>query len=182
MDKWGTGCLDVLIAGPNGLPWRRGGVEPGKCPTCLAHELRRQGDKMNLKIEDGILLKPHALARHDDGYSPPPKGWTPEDIADITALAQGIVAKADQVDAPTWQAAKLEAWLAVERQHYDDNKPWVGWVPVAPQTDRKIRRAYRNLFVEMNGGQYPPKRDEHAIFPPDGMYEYRNGRMSPKGE
>ena len=132
---------------------------------------------MNLKIEHGILLKPHALARHDDGYSPPPAGWTPEDIDDITALAQGIVAKADQMDEPTWTAAKLEAWLAVEHQHYDDNKPWPGWVPIIYQIDGRIGRAYRNLFVEMNGGQCPPKRDERAVYPPDGMYEFRNGKM-----
>ena len=132
---------------------------------------------MNLKIEDGILLKPHALARHSDGYSPPPVGWTPEDITDITTLAQEIAAKADQMDEPTWQAAKLEAWLAVERQHYDDNKPWSGWVPIDYQTDKRIGRAYRNLFVEMNGGQCPPKRDKSALYPSDGMYEYRNGKM-----
>ena len=133
---------------------------------------------MNLKIEDGILLKPHALARHSDGYSPPPAGWTPEDIADITALAQEIVSKADQVDAPTWQSAKLEAWLAIERKHYDANKPWSGWVPISYQTEKRIGRAYRHLFAEMNGGQCPPKRDKRAIYPPDGMYEYRNGKMS----
>ena len=133
---------------------------------------------MNLRIEHGILLKPHALARHTDGYSPPPTGWTPVDVADITALAQEIVAKADQMDEPTWQAAKLEAWLTVERRHYADNEPWAGWVPVVYQTDRRIGRAYRNLFVEMNGGQCPPKFDEHATYPPDGMYEYRNGEMS----
>ena len=133
---------------------------------------------MNLKIEDGILLKPYSLAWHGDGYSPPPAGWAPIDIADITALAQEIVAKADQVDEPTWQAAKLEAWLTVERGHYADNEPWAGWVPIVYQTDRRIGRAYRNLFVEMNGGQCPPKFDEHATYPPDGMYEYRNGKMS----
>jgi hypothetical protein len=137
---------------------------------------------MNLQIEHGILLKPYSLARHSDGYSPPPTGWTPIDIDDITTLAQEIVAKADQMDAPTWQAAKLEAWLAIERQHYDANRPWAGWVPVVYQADRHIGRAYRNLFVEMNGGQCPPKFDKHATYPPDGVYEYRNGEMRLKGD
>ena len=132
---------------------------------------------MNLQIEHGILLKPHALARHTDGYSPPPTGWTPIDIDDITALAQEIVAKADQMDEATWQAAKLEAWLAIERRHYADNKPWAGWVPIVYQADRRIGRAYRELFVEMNGGQCPPRRDKRAKYPPDGMYEFRNGKM-----
>ncbi len=134
--------------------------------------------KTLLKLEDGILLKPYTLARHTDGYSSPPAGWTPEDINDITALAQEIVAKSDQVDEPAWQAAKLEAWLVVERQHYDANELWAGWVPISYQTDRRIGRAYRELFVEMNGGQCPPRRDKHAIFPPDGMYEFRNSRMA----
>ena len=136
---------------------------------------------VRLRIEHGILLKPHALARHGDGYSPPPAGWTPVDIADITTLAQEIVAKADQMDEPTWQAAKLEAWLAIERQHYDANQPWAGWVPVVYQTDRRIGRAYRNLFVEVNGGQCPPKFDKRAKYPPDGEYEYRNGKMKLRG-
>ena len=130
-----------------------------------------------LKLEDGILLKQYSLVRHTDGYSPPPKGWTPEDIDDITVLAQEIVAKADQVDEATWQAAKLEAWLIVERRHYDANEPWAGWAPISYRTDRRIGRAYRELFVEMNGGQCPPRRDKCAKYPPDGLYEFRNGRM-----
>ena len=72
----------------------------------------------------------------------------------------------------------MEAWLTIEKKHYDANEPWAGWVPTTYQTDRRIGRAYRNLFVEMNGGQCPPKFDEHATYPPDGMYEYRNGEMS----
>ncbi len=135
--------------------------------------------KTLLKLEDGILLKPYTLARHTDGYSPPPKGWTPEDIDDITALAQEIVARSDQVDEPAWQAAKLEAWLTIERRHYDANEPWAGWVPISYRSDRNIGRAYRNLFVEMNGGQCPLKFDDRAIFPPDGLYEFRNSRMIP---
>ena len=61
---------------------------------------------MNLRIEDGILLKPHALAWHDDGYSPPPAGWTPEDIDDITTLAQETMAKAETIDAETWTTGR----------------------------------------------------------------------------
>ena len=132
---------------------------------------------MNLKIEHGILLKPHALARHTDGYSPPPKGWTPEDIDDITVLAQKIIATNEPIDAESWATAKLEAWLMIERQHYDANEPWAGWVPITYQTDKRIGRAYRNLFIELNEGQCPPQRDKRAKHPPDGMYEYRNGKM-----
>lgn len=132
---------------------------------------------MNLRIEDGILLKPHALAWHDDGYSPPLAGWTPEDIDDITALAQEAVAKAETIDEEAWATAKVDAWLTIERQHYDAKQPWLGWVPVVYQDDKRIGRAYRELFVEMNGGQCPPARDEHAKYPPDGLYEFRSGKM-----
>ena len=130
-----------------------------------------------LKLEDGILLKQYSLAWHTDGYSPPPKGWTPEDVDDITTLAQENIAMGNLVDAVVWQSAKLEAWLIIERRHYDTKQPWFGWVPVAYQSDRRIGRAYRNLFAEMNGGQCPPRRDKRAKHPPDGMYEYRNGKM-----
>ena len=133
---------------------------------------------MNLRIEDGILLKPYALARHDDGYSPPPSGWTPFDIDVITRKAQEIMAlSGDQVDEPSWQTAKLEAWLAIEKQHYDNNEPWSGWAPVVYQIDRKIGRAYRQLFLDLNGGKQPARLSTRAKFPPDGEYEYRNGKM-----
>ena len=138
---------------------------------------------MNLKIEDGILLKPHALARHTDGYSPPPAGWTPEDMYDVNRLTANLALASDGT-LEALKHAKVEAWLTIEKKHYDANEPWAGWVPTTYQTDRRIGRAYRNLFVEMNGGQCPPKRDKHAKYPPDGMYEYRNGKMSllPKDE
>ena len=73
-------------------------------------------------------------------------------------------------------------------------KPWPGWVPVVAALDKDIIKAYRALFLRMNaeaGEELAAKftlRNRRidagkikVTWPPDGWYEFKNGRMEPTG-
>jgi len=140
--------------------------------------------KTMLKLEDGILLKEYPLPWREDGYNPPPRGWYPDDMPDIIAMTQRLLAelfKAEGAEALTklaQQKARLKSWKTFEHLHQHRRETWRGWVPIVFQFDRVIGKAYRRLFVEINGGKRPIKQ-AHAQYPPDGLYELRNNRMIP---
>ncbi len=123
---------------------------------------------MNLLIEHGQLLKPYALPWSPDGWVIP-KDWTPERTPEMTA-------RFDALQAARPEAAPFALWEQVEHDEGERlqsrRKPWPGWVmlpapsfPNATKKDKRISKAYRRLYVEM---------DER---PPDGRYSFRGGKM-----
>jgi len=144
---------------------------------------------MKLRIQDSILLKAHSLPYYPDGLPrDTPAGWTPDDTL------PEVIARADELYA---------AWIADERfvtpefalnaaavQHRDalreQHKPQPGWMVVGlGKDDRKIRKAYRELFIRLNGGidlaKHLPilSKMKAAVWPPDGFYVFKNGAMRP---
>ena len=143
---------------------------------------------MKLKIENGILLKPFVLPWRPGGYVKPP-GWTPDpDLPGLhdRALELDALMKEAGNAPPIPNLALRQAEVEYERKMAAAKKPYPGWMPISPQTDPDISRAYRRLFVQMN-----PDRDAPAMltklpggrekveWPPDGEYVYEKDRMEP---
>jgi len=126
-----------------------------------------------LLIEHGQLLKPYARPWRPDGWGPAPPGWTAADdewIEQRTAeLMDGWrkVLEKEPVLAIAKQQARQERGELLQAER----KPWPGWVPTNPRADRRITRAYRELFKAMNGNGAKVK------WPPDGYYVFANGKM-----
>jgi hypothetical protein len=135
---------------------------------------------MDLLIENGILLKPYDLAWTPNGWAAAPAGWTPD--RDARVLAQ-----ADEIQRAEPATPREFALLAAEkkrgRELYRKRHPWHGWVPVTARADRKISRAYRQYFMDMNpdvineGNVMSGAARARAAWPPDGRYIFRNGKI-----
>lgn len=140
---------------------------------------------MNLLLENGQLLKPHALPWSPGGWVIP-DGWTPERTTEMHGRFELL--RADNPDAPAFLL-----WQQIEKDEgeylHAARRPWPGWVMVpsphsakATKEDRRIGKAYKALFIEMNpqyeelvkAGKRPPGDVE---WPPDGRYRLRNGKM-----
>ena len=137
-----------------------------------------------MRIEDGILLKPYALAWSEDGYSKRPVGWRPDDTS------EWVQKRADEIlsQMQTRENVVLPRIFALNSAANDygkelakQRKPWPGWVPVVASYDRNIARAYRKLFVEMNPDVDPnvPLSRRNSVYPPDGWYEFSGSTMRP---
>lgn len=141
---------------------------------------------MHLRIENGVLLKPYALPWRKDGFVRI-LGWTPERSSPWiqNRIAEIEVARAETLNTkplPELIAQQAEAEYGKELQ--DARQPWRGWIPVSAVQDRRISRAYRQLFVRMNPEHKDPVMQmklrggrSRVIFPPDGEYTYANGKM-----
>lgn len=140
---------------------------------------------MKLRIEDGILLRPYALAWKPEGWSPPPAGWTPDDTCKwvkekAAELAEDFKRNNDGQEVPSVFTLKVAAQNHGDHLH-KNRAPWFGWVPVDAMKDRDISKAYRKRFSEIN----PQVSDvtvelarKKATWPEDGWYEFVNGKMS----
>lgn len=139
--------------------------------------------KILLKLEDGILLKQYSLPWRDEGFRTPPAGWTPIDIDAIQEMADKLltddIVAGQELDKHSGQRVRLKAWQTFEQLHNDRREMWMGWIPIIFQHDRKIGKAYRRLFVELNDGKRPPRQSMRAVYPKDGMYELKNNHMVP---
>ena len=143
---------------------------------------------MKLRIEDGILLKPYALAWTTEGWGKRPVGWTPDDTNEwVRERADELLAQTtskDNLVLPRIFALKAAA-DDYGKELYEQHKPWPGWVPIVASFDRNIARAYRRLFIEMNpnvDNPTVPIARKHAVYPPDGWYELRGSKMNPLQE
>ena len=144
---------------------------------------------MRLRIQDSILLKAYSAAYHPDGRAAP-LGWTPDDtLPEVQAHADELFAAwvADErfvTHEFALEAAAMKHRDAMRKQH----KPQPGWMVVGlGQPDRKIRRAYRELFARMNDGKDLAKHQPiihkmEVTWPPDGFYVFERGVMRPEGE
>jgi hypothetical protein len=149
---------------------------------------------MKLRIEDGILLKEYCLAWKPKGWGKAPPGWTPDDTCKwVQQRAAEILvgAKAD-VDARGANGEQLTIFALKKASfEYGDvvhqkRRPWMGWVPISAMWDRKISRAYRNLFLEMNPDIPDPAAEAkmksgRVQWPADGFYEF-DGRVMSRTE
>ncbi len=139
---------------------------------------------MNLRIEQGLLLKPYLAPymRKDGGSHRMRKGWTPDRTPELQKLFDDFRAmKPDAPEAIVWKMAEVERG----NQLAEFKRPYPGWFPIGPQSDKAISRAYRALFRRMNpdadkrvklaGRWSGPK----AVYPPDGDYTFEHGVMRP---
>lgn len=134
---------------------------------------------MNLRIENGFLLKPYLVPydRKSGGHKVRP-GWTPERTPEMHARFDELRAERD--DMPTFLL-----WKQVEHERGEQlaarRRPWPGWFPVGPKSDRDIARAYRELFKRMNPEERVKMGDvwsgPPAQYPPDGDYVLEGGVM-----
>jgi len=142
---------------------------------------------MLLRIEDGILLKPYTLPWREEGYTRPP-GWTPDATSWIKRRANTLeVQWRMTMDTPPPRLiAEQQAETEYGRKMKEGRHPWPGWVPVsaANRNDKKLRTAYRKLFIRMNPEHSDPGMQaklrggrDKVLWPPDGEYTYANGRM-----
>lgn len=137
---------------------------------------------MKLKIEDGFLLKPCAAPFNTrTGKHNALNGWTPDRTPAMQARFNELRAETEP-SVPTfliWQQVEIEEGKRLAELR----RPYPGWFPVRPQTDKRIAKAYRELFLKMNpdadrrvkiGGVWsgPP-----AVYPPDGDYILDGGEM-----
>lgn len=139
---------------------------------------------MNLKIEQGVLLKPYLApyTRKDDGGHRIRPGWTP----DRTPAMQG---RFDELRAEPGDTPDFLLWKQVEHERGQQlvrrKRPYPGWFPVRPKSDKAISKAYRELFVRMNPDADKRIRvgnvwsGEKAKYPPDGDYVLEGGVMRP---
>ena len=119
---------------------------------------------MNLKIENNQLLKPYLApySRKDGGSHRKRTGWTPDRGPEVQAIFEKL--RTDRPDAPDfflWQLAEQERGAELIKRR----RPYPGWFPVLPVQDKKIGKAYRELYARM--GEYPP----------DGDYVFEGGVM-----
>lgn len=142
---------------------------------------------MRLRIEDGILLKPYSLAWTPEGWGKRPRGWTADDVVPwVQERADELLTQTtskDNLVLPRIFALKRAAedyGAEMDEQH----KPWPGWVPINPSTDRDIAKAYRRLFIAMNPDTdvTVPIAQRNAVYPLDGWYEFKGGKMIKEGE
>jgi hypothetical protein len=136
---------------------------------------------MNLKIEQGILLKPYtAPLDKSTRKHRTPNGWTPERTSEMQSAFDALKEKhSDTPDYMIWAQVEQKQGERLAKQ----GKPWPGWFPVLPKMDKRISRAYVALFQEMNpnadkrvkvGGKWSGPEVE---YPPDGDYVLRGGKM-----
>ena len=140
---------------------------------------------MKLRIQDNILLKEYSLPYADGLLPDTPLGWMPDDtLPEVQAHADEL--HAEWIAAGRFAVRDFALETAVLRHSislHEQKKPRPGWMVVSlGEGDRDIRRVYRDLFVELNGGQCPPARDERAKYPPDGFYIFEDGVMRPEDE
>lgn len=142
---------------------------------------------MNLLIENGQLLKPRSLPWQPTGWAIP-KGWTPERTPEMEV-------QFDKSQAALPDAPPFVLWAQIQN---DEGKrlqlarrPWLGWVmvpsplsPVATKQDKRVSRAYRRLYSELNveyskfiDNKLKPPPGVKLTVPPDGRYVFRGGRM-----
>jgi hypothetical protein len=141
------------------------------------------GKPLPLRIENGILLKPYLApySRDNGGSHRKPDGWTPDRAYPPLAQLYQELKKQfpDRPDFVVWTVAEQEAG----RQLIARRRPYPGWFPVRPKTDRDISRAYRELFQRMNPDAKRRVRlgdvwsGPKVQFPEDGDYELRDGEM-----
>lgn len=124
---------------------------------------------MRLLIENKILLKEYARAWTPTGWGKAPKGWTPDECSEwVHARSEEMMAEARAKELVTSREfTKRAAAAEYGKVLYKLKKPWPGWVPIIAQHDRKISKAYRQYFVELEQ------------CPPDGFYTFHNGKMRP---
>jgi hypothetical protein len=133
---------------------------------------------MDLLIEQGHLLKPHARTWHPSGWGHAPAGWTPD-------RGDWVQNRADELQQAVEQEGSILprefALLKAEQAHgellHKARKPWPGWVPILPKRDKEISRAYRELFQRMNPDRAPDLPAKAAQWPGDGRYRFVKGRM-----
>ena len=134
----------------------------------------------DLLIENGILLKPHNLSWRPAGWQKPPAGWTPQRTQPILDAADQL--QKETPDLPRFLALQQAEQREGERLHAL-RRPWPGWVPINANVDRRISKAYRNLFIEINPDHERltkwDTQNERVTWPLDGRYVFKNGRMSP---
>lgn len=142
-----------------------------------------------LKIEDGILIKQYSRPFKDGQFAAPPAGWTPDDggqwVEDRVYQLQAERKKNREI--PSWFFAIRQAAVEQGRVFREKRQPWPGWVPVGlGQHDRKIRKAYREYFVELNKDSVTRDKNnssveqiQQALRPPDGFYDLKNGKFVP---
>ena len=114
---------------------------------------------MNPRIEDGFLLKPYAAPFNTrTGRHNALNGWTPDRTPAMQARFNELRAETEP-SVPTfliWQQVEIEEGKRLAELR----RPYPGWFPVRPITDKLIVRAYRKVE-----------------YPPDGDYILENGVM-----
>lgn len=137
---------------------------------------------MNLKIENGILLKPYTApyTRKQGGGHKIRPGWTPERTPEMHARFEELRAERDDIPA-------FLLWKQVEHERGQQlaklRRPYPGWFPVGPKSDPDIVRAYRELFRRMNPGSEKRvklgsvRSGPPVQYPPDGDYVFERGEM-----
>lgn len=139
---------------------------------------------MNLKIEGGFLLKPYAASytRKGGGGHKIRKGWTPDRTPEMSARFAELKAEGSDVpDFLLWKKVEHERGEQLARR----KRPYPGWFPIGPRSDKAISRAYRKLFLRMNPGSDRRVRvggiwsGPKTIVPPDGDYIFEGGVMRP---
>ena len=138
---------------------------------------------MRLRIQDSILLKEYSLSYTDGLLPDTPLGWTPDDtLPEVQAHADEL--HAEWIAAGRFAIRDFALETAALRHSislHEQKKSRPGWMVIGVgEEDRDIRRVYRELFVELNGGECRPACDEYARYPPDGFYVFENGVMRPE--
>lgn len=137
---------------------------------------------IRLQIKQGFLLKsyfaPYAPA--NGGGHRMRQGWTPDRTPAMHARFDELkleTAGKNVADFLLWKQVEIEEGKRLAKL----KRPYPGWFPIGPQSDKAISRAYRALFVAMNPGsggvRATPRRK--AIYPPDGDYIFERGVMRP---
>jgi len=129
---------------------------------------------MNLLIERGILLKPYAAPLDiATGKHRVPDGWTADRTPAMHARFNELEAEIPD------ETPGFVLWAQVEREEGERlakfKRPCPGWVPVK-QSERRIVKAYRELFIRMNPGSNGKARPG-TKWPPDGRYVLRGATM-----
>ena len=136
---------------------------------------------IELLIENGILLKRWTVAWTPDGWSRRPHGWTPDRDEWVVTRAKELQSKEPNM---FLEFALRKAEVERGQMLYKQRQPWPGWVTVSlNKEDKKIREAYRQLFVKLNP-EYPEdskpnvRMADPVKWVPDGRYIFRNGEMA----
>ena len=133
---------------------------------------------MDLLIKSGILLKRYHLPWRPSGWEIP-AGWTPDD-AWMQQRADALLLLGEK----TRPASARELTRKKLERDYRENPwllrhPWPGWIPVGLD-EKDLQRAYRELVSAFNPGRATSVVGMTAKlkWPPDGRYEYANGRIA----
>jgi hypothetical protein len=143
---------------------------------------------MRLMIEGGILMKEYALPWRPGGYNHK-DGWTADNRNEwVRNQADELVEDykrkqrhdGGSIDPALLENARFLFLQQATREHGEYLKekrlPWPGWIPVSVRDrhDKQVCKAYRAYFVQINPAYegVPPNLQLHAVWPPDGFYEF----------